>query len=306
MIVPGVSAALISGLLACTVPMANEPAGETTQDVIGGTEVVPGDLPWQVQLSIPGSPHVCGGSVIDNDWVLTAAHCVSDKTAPDFTARAGLHRRSAPDGNVQVRGVRRIIQHPSFNRATLENDIALLELATPLSYTSRVQPISIRSSDAPVGATSLISGWGQTAPGSGSTDALMNASLPVHSAATCNAAGTLPLLVRGSMVCAGFVGGARGGCQGDSGGPLVSPGGPTMPPAARAGLDRAYGSRARSAAPPAPPSASASSRRDQDRSTSTAVTCSKTSTRTAAATVGSPVATPEAAERLTTLALSYG
>lgn len=223
--VMGLCGALVPALLGCTdVPndeTTDETIGETAQEVIGGTEAIAGEFPWQVQLSIPGFSHWCGGSVIDNDWVLTAAHCVSGRTASDFTARAGLQRRSAPDSNVQTRGVRRIIRHPSYNPATIENDIALLELATPLTYTPRVQSISIRSSDAAAGTTSRVSGWGNTAPGSGSADALMKASLPVQSTATCNAAGTLPLLVRPSMVCAGFVAGDSGGCHGDSGGPLV-------------------------------------------------------------------------------------
>jgi secreted trypsin-like serine protease len=194
----------------------------TEQAIIGGTEATPGEYPWQVQLRIPGYAHWCGGSIIDDDWVVTAAHCVAGKTAADFTVRAGLHRRTAPDGNVQVRTVSRIVSHPSYNPSTIENDVALLQLASPLTYTPRVQPIALRTTGSAVGTVAPVSGWGQTAPGSASADPLQETFLPVQSTATCNAAGTLPLLVRPGMLCAGYVGGEHGGCHGDSGGPLVA------------------------------------------------------------------------------------
>lgn len=107
----------------------------------------------------------------------------------------------------------------------MDNDIALLRLNTPVGFTSRVQPIAIRATDAPVNTDAFVTGWGNTSPGSGSVDVLQEAVLPVQSAATCNAGGTLPATVTGTMVCAGFLGGESGGCHGDSGGPLVIPNG---------------------------------------------------------------------------------
>ncbi|QSQ21112.1 DUF1986 domain-containing protein [Pyxidicoccus parkwayensis] len=197
-----------------------EPTASVESDIIGGNAADVGEYPWQAQLSIPGYSHWCGGSLIDNDWVLTAAHCVDGISAGSFTVRLGLHQRSAPDSYVQTRGVRRVVRHPNFN-GLLENDVALLELASPVTFTPRVQPIALRATDAAVGATARVSGWGNTYPQSGASDVLMETLLPVQDTATCNNAGTLPLTVRDSMVCAGFVNGTSGGCHGDSGGPLV-------------------------------------------------------------------------------------
>ena len=195
--------------------------GSDDREIVGGAEATPGEYPWQVQLQIPGYTHWCGGSIIDTDWVLTAAHCVQGVAAASFTVRAGLHDRFAPDGNVQTRSVAQVVRHPDYNPSTIENDVALLRLSAPFVYTPRVQPIEIATANAAVGSLAPVSGWGQTAPGSASAARLQETILPVQSTATCNAAGTLPLLVRPSMVCAGFVGGDSGGCHGDSGGPLV-------------------------------------------------------------------------------------
>ena len=214
---------LVVGQSGCTAVEFDEPeqVGADESEIIGGTEAIPGEYPWQVQLQVPGFSHWCGGSIVDTDWVLTAAHCVQGLAAASFTVRAGLHRRSAPDMFVQTRSVAQVVQHPAYNPSTIENDVALLRLSAPFVFTTRVQPIEVAAVNAPVGALAPVSGWGQTAPGSASADALQETILPVESTATCNAAGTLPLLVRPSMVCAGFVGGATGGCHGDSGGPLV-------------------------------------------------------------------------------------
>ncbi|MBZ4419774.1 DUF1986 domain-containing protein [Myxococcus sp. RHSTA-1-4] len=201
--------------------VAVEPTASMASEIIGGTVADVGEYPWQAQLSVPGYSHYCGGSLIDSDWVLTAAHCVEGLSAGSFTVRLGLHQRSAPDSYVQTRGVRRVVRHPSYNSWTLENDVALLELSTPVTYTPRVQPIALRETDAAVGATARVSGWGNTSPGSGASDLLMETLLPVQDTATCNSAGTLPATVRDSMVCAGYLNGTSGGCHGDSGGPLV-------------------------------------------------------------------------------------
>ena len=216
---------LVVGQPGCAALEVDDPelVGSDESEIVGGTEATPGDFPWQVQLQIPGYPHYCGGSIIDTDWVLTAAHCAEGLAASSFTVRAGLHRRSAPDSNVQTRGVAQVVMHPSYNPFTADNDVALLRLSAPFVFTPRVQPIQVATADPAVGTPAPVSGWGQTAASpSPSADALQKTVLPVRSTATCNAAGTLPLLVRPSMVCAGFVTGTSGGCHGDSGGPLVA------------------------------------------------------------------------------------
>jgi trypsin len=220
-----VGAALAAALLGCAVSPAEDLEGQAQQELIGGFEATPGEFPWQVQLSIPGSPHWCSGSVIERQWILTAAHCAAGLSAGDFTVRAGLHRRSAPDGNVQTRRVAQILVHPAYNAALHDNDVALLQLATPVTFTPRIQPVPIRTSGELVVGPGIASGWGQTSSsGAGApADALRKAVLPLVTADACNAAGTLPFEVRPSMLCAGDAVGQRAICHGDEGGSLVVP-----------------------------------------------------------------------------------
>jgi secreted trypsin-like serine protease len=217
-------ASLAVALTGC-IDSADTVATATDEEaVVGGAEALPGEYPWQAQLGVPGYDHYCGGSIIDREWILTAAHCVEGLTAADLTVKLGLHRRSAPDGNLQTRRVRRIVQHPDYSPSTLQNDVALLELTAPVTYQPRVQPIAIRATNAPVGTPAVVSGWGWTMAWGSASDALQEGVMPLESSATCNAGGTLGLTVDdATMVCAGTIGGSTGGCHGDSGGPLVVP-----------------------------------------------------------------------------------
>jgi secreted trypsin-like serine protease len=217
---------ILCSMVCCAGPAEEGDAASSEHSVIGGSEANLGEWPWQAQLAVPGYSHWCGGSLLNEEWVVTAAHCVQGRLAANFTVRMGAHQISAPDGLVQTRTVSEAHVHPSYNSNTLENDVALLHLSSAVTFSARVQPISIRTTNAPIDATAFVTGWGNTAPGSGSADVLQEAALPVRSTTTCNAAGTLPQTVYdGSMVCAGYEDGESGGCHGDSGGPLVIPNG---------------------------------------------------------------------------------
>jgi len=205
--------------------------------IIGGTPAAAGLYPWQVTLGEVGDPlqlyndsvypHFCGGSVISEKWVVTAGHCMFGVVANSIAIKAGvLQRSAAPDSNIQIRGAKSITMHPNYTdyyHWQVGDDIALIELNEPLTFTSRVRPVALANVSAPDTGNVVVSGWGRTDGFVSTQSDLLNAVLlPIRSNATCNASftwGTDP--VNSAMMCAGSPTGSIASCNGDSGGPVV-------------------------------------------------------------------------------------
>ncbi|XP_065568694.1 trypsin-1-like [Artemia franciscana] len=193
--------------------------------IVGGDPVNKGDVPWQVSLQREGffgRSHFCGGSILDADTVLTAAHCTDGQIPSGITVVAGDHVLSTTDGDEQVVGVASISEHPEYNSRTFYNDICVLKLLTSILIGGNVQPVGLPFPNAEVdeGVMATVSGWGTTSAGGSLSDVLLAVNVPVISDADCRGAyGETD--VADSMICAGDL--ANGGidsCQGDSGGPL--------------------------------------------------------------------------------------
>jgi len=191
--------------------------------IVGGDDTDIEDVPWQVALTTAGGGQFCGGTVIDAQWILTAAHCGA--TIPRI--RAGVTDRR--DTNGQDRIVAQTIRHPQYVSVGQGYDIALLRLQTPLDLSDpKVAAIPIATNlhremgyeDADVMA--IISGWGALSFGGPSSNILQSAQVPIVSNEQANQGygGSLNF----TMLAAGFWGvGGVDTCQGDSGGPLVVP-----------------------------------------------------------------------------------
>ncbi|XP_020320416.1 transmembrane protease serine 2 isoform X3 [Oncorhynchus kisutch] len=191
--------------------------------IVGGDIAVSGAWPWQVSLHARGQ-HLCGGSIISPEWILTAAHCVETLSGPSqWTVYAGylaLTQMDFATGN----SVGHIISHEKYDKQTSDNDIALMKLSTPLTMSNTVRPVCLPN----VGVNltpqreAWISGWGSIRSGGSSSGNLRQAQITMYSRETCNASLVYNGLVTASMICAGTLAGGVDSCQGDSGGPMVA------------------------------------------------------------------------------------
>ncbi|XP_059166149.1 serine protease 1-like [Physella acuta] len=210
--------------------------------IVGGRMAVHGSTPWQAGLhrvyySPTSTAQFCGGTIISEHWVLTAAHCVEDLQVSQLRLVVGDHSLIKHDEGEQVFRVERILVHGKYDYKTVQNDIALLKVkpvnGRGIRFNDFVQPACLPKINTPYrdGTTCIISGWGDVDRknmdfwGDGnSPDVLMEAEAPIINDTTCEdvlrRAGALTFRKK-SMVCAGHLSGKMDTCQGDSGGPLV-------------------------------------------------------------------------------------
>ncbi|KFV64316.1 Ovochymase-2, partial [Dryobates pubescens] len=195
--------------------------------IIGGEEAVPYSWPWQVSVQL-SDEHICGGAVLAKEWVVTAAHCFNSKEPYRdlWMVVAGLHDLTEQE-NRQRRSVKQYIIHPSFNKTTMDSDIALLQLAKPLEFNHYVRPVCLPAKEEAVqpSRVCVVTGWGAREEDREKGKKLHQLEVPVLVLDTCQSYYiNLPSKVTQRMICAGFpLEDGKDSCTGDSGGPLVCP-----------------------------------------------------------------------------------
>ncbi|KAM9182873.1 chymotrypsinogen B-like [Mergus octosetaceus] len=200
----------------CGVP-AIAPVIRGYNRIVNGEPAVPGSWPWQVSLQRYGNFHFCGGSLISEQWVVTAAHCGVKTTD---TVVLGEYDQETESGDVQRLSIAKVFCNPSYSSLTIRNDITLIKLATPAQLNARVSPVCLpqATDDFPGGLTCVTTGWGLTDASADTTPAvLQQVALPLLTNAQCKQ--YWGFRIYDVMVCAGADGASS--CMGDSGGPLV-------------------------------------------------------------------------------------
>ncbi|XP_060663556.1 trypsin delta [Drosophila nasuta] len=216
--------------LANLVPSA---ALEISPKVVGGTPISIDSAPYQVSVRMTdrdrvsfGSGHICGGVVISQRLVVTAAHCTynSNKnkyyTAGDYVLVMGTSYLTSTTNNTLQYYVQELIPHPSYNPNTLVNDIALMFINGYIPWTSAsVKALPLNTVNLAAGVNCSVTGWGVTSSGSSvSSNALRVGYVPIVSYLQCAIGyGNVPR----TQLCAGYMTGGIDACQGDSGGPLM-------------------------------------------------------------------------------------
>uniref|UniRef100_A0A3P9L5Z5 Peptidase S1 domain-containing protein n=1 Tax=Oryzias latipes TaxID=8090 RepID=A0A3P9L5Z5_ORYLA len=188
--------------------------------IVGGQDAPAGFWPWQVSLQ--GSSHFCGGSLINNQWVLTAAHCFPSGSASGVNVVLGLQSLQGSNPNSVSRTITTLIVHPNYN--SNDNDIALLQLSSPVTFNNYITPVCLPSTGSTFysGVNTWVTGWGNIRSGVylPAPQILQEVQVPIVGNRQCKCSYGASSITD-NMVCAGLLEGGKDSCQGDSGGPLV-------------------------------------------------------------------------------------
>ncbi|XP_018791535.1 PREDICTED: chymotrypsin-2-like [Bactrocera latifrons] len=202
-----------------TGPTEASSAASLTGRIVGGQEAIAASAPWQVSLQNIYGNHFCGGAIIHDRFVVTAASCVSGLQKSWIMVVTSTNNWM---GEAWWYAVSAIHVHCNFDKPLYHNDIALLELATLIAYDEKTQNITIADEDELVeGEILTMTGWGSSVEGGAYPNALNQLSVNYLPYKKCRSAyGGSENVDMGHLCTTSPVG--QGACHGDTGGPLVN------------------------------------------------------------------------------------
>ncbi|XP_047103197.1 serine proteinase stubble isoform X3 [Schistocerca piceifrons] len=198
--------------------------------IVGGQKASFGKWPWQISLRQWRTStylHKCGAALLNENWAVTAAHCVENVPPSDLLLRLGEHDVSTEDEpyGFEERRVQIVASHPQFDPRTFEYDLALLRFYEPVAFQPNIIPICVPTDDRSfVGHTAHVTGWGRLYEDGPLPSVLQEVSVPVINNTLCESmyrsAGYIEHIPE-IFICAGWQKGGSDSCEGDSGGPMV-------------------------------------------------------------------------------------
>ncbi|KYO47312.1 serine protease 27 [Alligator mississippiensis] len=213
---------------------SNQPCGRpwTLNRNVGGEDSAEGEWPWQVSLW-RHKRHLCGGSLIAPQWVITAAHCFqASKDPSQYMVLLGAYKLESNQDHKVPMHVTRIIVNSRYAGEATSGDIALVELRRVVRYSDYILPICLPAASVrfPPGMMCWVTGWGNIREGEDlpAPQTLQELQVPIMDQKTCqnlynkDMGKALPRKdIQDDMMCAGYAEGMKDTCKGDSGGPLV-------------------------------------------------------------------------------------
>ncbi|XP_030385425.1 brachyurin [Scaptodrosophila lebanonensis] len=205
------------------MPRRAVPGGRITSGTTAGRN----QFPYQVGLLLyfEGGAGWCGGTVISDRWIVTAAHCTDGLSTGVDVYLGAWDRTNKAEVGQQIIFVEKknVIVHETYNANTITDDISLIKLPVPIEFNEYIQPAKLPVKSLTystyVGETTIASGWGKTSDSAtGATDILQYIEVPIMTNSGCNTwfLGS----VQSTNICIKTTGGTST-CNGDSGGPLV-------------------------------------------------------------------------------------
>lgn len=192
--------------------------------ILNGRLAAPHSRPYMASIQEPkngGFEHLCGGFLIADRWVMTAAHCFPTGAA-GMVVILGAYSKSAEESTKQSFEIQNLYIHPDYSSEIYDNDIALIKLSRAAEITDAVKTVKyLRSGGTNPGTNAMVStaGWGALGNTGSYPDKLMEVDVTVIGRNQCGKMDRYGDSFTDNMMCA--AGDKKDSCKGDSGGPLL-------------------------------------------------------------------------------------